>query len=488
MRVPFLFTAFIFIFEAGLFADEAIPMKWKSGGELRKPLAVGFNQEYLSLSDRSRNLSIWNENGIPEVYAALRTSILRFPGGTFSDFWNWQTGKLADPIDHPRIAAPTAAWKKSIDADQKGFLSLCSQLQMEPLFVFNLYQSEAPDQVEWVRSVNPAGKKLLVRKWELGNELQLHRWHPGFKWATHMKSADEYVERARGLGQKLLKEFPGIELAANIDSPEHLFHEGQSERTDWNKAVAGAPDFYNAVSTHIYLYHQPDWKASDAERSRWLCSLGDVVSEELPGYSRKYFGEKPLWLTEAGLTGRESADDGLPEQVRWGFVFAEVNFFLRLCANPGPLTVLQKHAGITESGVRASGSLYAKGSKEMKGQLNMSGSILETLFEGVSKPHRIETFDLKSAGTFPGNLRYKDRSFPNVLAVQMEWEGKRRLFILNRGENPVSLVMPEGVWTFRKLSADPASSISEKVLAPASMDSSKIALLPFDLVVGDGKN
>ena len=116
--------------------------------------------------------------------AELELSIVRYPGGNFTSGYHWQDGV------GPKSSRPTVrelAWQ-SIETNQFGtdeFLSLCRELNWQPMLCTNLGTGTPEEARDWVEYCNaPSGTKYAdmrvengmqaphkVPFWCLGNEM-----------------------------------------------------------------------------------------------------------------------------------------------------------------------------------------------------------------------------------------------------------------------------------------------------------------------------
>ncbi len=98
------------------------------------------------------NTAVWDANllnaGIPEKLRTLGMKVLRWPGGSFSDTFNWSTVKPS--------------------FDQ--FVQLAKQVGAQPLLTVNYGTGTPQEAAAWVKYANVT-KKYGIRYWEIGNEV-----------------------------------------------------------------------------------------------------------------------------------------------------------------------------------------------------------------------------------------------------------------------------------------------------------------------------
>jgi alpha-N-arabinofuranosidase len=194
---------------------------------------------------------------VVDAIAALRPTILRYPGGCFADEYHWGDG--VGPVDQ-RPRYERQYWTDFVDrfADAfkldpswaalmgppepnafgtDEFIALCGQVGALPALTVNMGTGTPAEAAEWARYTS--GR---VRHWFLGNEL-----YGG--WETGAMGAEEYGAAAA--------EFAAAMRAANPDI--HLTAVGRlgdqpSGGPDWNRRVLDAAgDAVDCLSLHYYF-------------------------------------------------------------------------------------------------------------------------------------------------------------------------------------------------------------------------------------------
>ncbi len=100
----------------------------------------------------------------------LSPPVLRFPGGIFSDFYNWRNGV------GPLSSRPVSLITTGPDSSRNTFgtdeaIRLANSLGSRLMITVNVGTSTPEEAAAWVRYVNARG--AVVRDWELGNELYI---------------------------------------------------------------------------------------------------------------------------------------------------------------------------------------------------------------------------------------------------------------------------------------------------------------------------
>jgi alpha-N-arabinofuranosidase len=138
-------------------------------------------------------------------------SLLRFPGGVFSDFYHWRDG--VGPQQSRRTTEHTPGSPKSahvFGTDEA--LAFAQATGSELLITVNAGTGTAQEAADWVRYVNSRGGNApRVNYWEIGNELYIK--DPKF---TSMEPA-EYLRRVHEFVRAMRGADPTIKIAAISD-------------------------------------------------------------------------------------------------------------------------------------------------------------------------------------------------------------------------------------------------------------------------------
>jgi hypothetical protein len=213
---------------------------------------------------------------------ALHPSVLRFPGGTHANYYDWTEGKYVNTERfsgrHPWSTAPV---------DE--FFELARRCGARVAYVVNVYQ-DSPDKTRRLaEKIKSAG--YSVAYWELGNELGSGTYRDA------IPDVDAYLRMAKEHAAAIRSVFPTAEFAVPSDPVRRV--------TDaWNRRLSRQDDFDNIV---VHRYHGPNKKQRAADPSGEASLSEDAYGrmlehsrEEGPDY-RRVFPGKHLWITEWGL-------------------------------------------------------------------------------------------------------------------------------------------------------------------------------------------
>lgn len=152
--------------------------------------------------------SAWNaqtrrlDNRLIEFTRDLGFSLIRFPGGVFSDFYHWRDG--VGPID----ARPTTPHYQEGPSSRHNFgtgelLDFANQTGARLLITVNAGTGTPEEAADWVRYLKGRTGVPGIAFWEVGNELYIRDEHPSSKYVTIPPGvyADRLIQFSRAIKQ-----------------------------------------------------------------------------------------------------------------------------------------------------------------------------------------------------------------------------------------------------------------------------------------------
>ncbi len=161
----------------------------------------------------------------------LGVSLIRFPGGHYSDFYHWRDGIGAFE------KRPQALHEKGKnDRSRPNFgtdeaLDFAQQVNGELLITVNAGSASAREAAEWVNYVN--GKSQRVRYWEVGNELYMNEGSAMSRSVTIDPAG--YAARFREFAQAMRAADPRIKIGAI--GGENQGRYASVTYSNWNRTV-----------------------------------------------------------------------------------------------------------------------------------------------------------------------------------------------------------------------------------------------------------
>ncbi|MEO7142885.1 MAG: hypothetical protein ABI165_05215, partial [Bryobacteraceae bacterium] len=200
---------------------DAAPTQADSGGALSAAVDVNAKRELRPIPATLYGANIewiWNGDGLwdsnrnelnPEIVRLTRdvgTSLLRFPGGVFANFYHWKDG--VGPQSSRRTTEHTPGGPKSVHVfGTDEALAFASRVGARLMITVNASTGTPEEAAEWVRYVN--GKNQPGRRvdyWEIGNELYIGAVTPA-----------EYAKRFLQFAHAMRAADPSIRLGAIAD-------------------------------------------------------------------------------------------------------------------------------------------------------------------------------------------------------------------------------------------------------------------------------
>ncbi len=228
--------------------------------------------------------------GSPTIHrgvSQLRPGVLRFPGGTIGNWYQWRTDDFAG---HPAYAPAFARATQRFRAEGRrygfeDYVALVRRYDIEPIIMVNILSQSPEDAAAWFAHMKQI--KFSVRFCELGNEIYLRQQNN-----DSTKTVEGYIRVTRRFASALRAQDPNLRIAV-VCAP--LRAAGRSSKyAHWNRALA-KERYYDAVVHHEYPGPRNDiFRRATIEQ--YLA--GEAMIDETVAAFRKTFGRRPMWMTE----------------------------------------------------------------------------------------------------------------------------------------------------------------------------------------------
>lgn len=185
---------------------------------------------------------IWDGKGLwdpererfrPEVVEATRSlhpGLIRFPGGTFSDFYHWRD-KVGPRAERPRTPAMATGDLLAHNVGTEEIQAFAKAVGAGLLFTANAGSGTAREAADWVRFANNESRAARVGWWEIGNELYLNDGSEGTVSVT--KTPRQYAELAVEFARSIRAADPKVRVGAILDES---FYPSKAY-PDWTEVV-----------------------------------------------------------------------------------------------------------------------------------------------------------------------------------------------------------------------------------------------------------
>jgi hypothetical protein len=209
------------------------------------------------------NAAVWDSAFESQTTRALLTSmgakILRFPGGSLSDEYHWQTNTTLNN---------TWQWATSFD----DFASIATAVHSQSIITVNYGTGTADEAAAWVRYANVT-KNYGFKYWEIGNE-NYGTWETDRHPVAH--DPYTYALEARDYIAKMKAEDPTIQIGVVVTTGEESYvnnrsHPATNPRTGvvhngWTPVLLNTLKSLNVIPDFViyHRYEQNPGNESDA--------------------------------------------------------------------------------------------------------------------------------------------------------------------------------------------------------------------------------
>ncbi len=209
-----------------------------------------------------------------EIIKELKTDIIRYPGGTVSQYWDWEKWiSTKNPNRTAHKLNDLAKLQKATNA--------------KVIFVLNMITSDLDNQIKMLKQAQNLWIKIEYL--EMWNEFYLS-WEKHSDYVKKFPTAREYVNTLNSWTQKLKQTFPNVKIWVVMTWREI----NNKHWKDWNKIVGNNAKNFDAFVYHIY--------------STWD-TLKDVENR-IARYKAVKFQDssKQTWITEYGAHSSNKQD------------------------------------------------------------------------------------------------------------------------------------------------------------------------------------
>jgi len=171
-----------------------------------------------------------NDSTIPSLVKAAGIDAMRYPGGSYSDIYDWQTNTATGGYDAPNT-----------DFDQ--FMATADAAGASPIVTVNYGTGTPALAAAWVQDANVT-HDYGVTYWEVGNEVYGNGFY-GSQWETDShssKSPDTYAANFLQFQSAMKAVDPNIKVCTVLTTPGFWPDGvvGSGDTTDWNHTVLQA--------------------------------------------------------------------------------------------------------------------------------------------------------------------------------------------------------------------------------------------------------
>ncbi len=257
------------------------------------PEIFGTNVEWFNHAN-----DIWTDNeGLNESLVRLAKKqgirVVRFPGGTLSDFYHWTDG-IGPRHKRPVRPHHTDPGRSKNVFGTPELMEFCQRIGAEPLITVNVGTGTAEEAAAWVDYTNSAENKkrfadgfrepFHIKFWEIGNELYLAG---SAAERSITLTATEYATRLKEYADKMKAMDPGVRIMAIGRAGAYNIPFGPYP--DWNKIVLSRAhekiDYISVHNAYFPVILETDGPApKDVYQAMWGAAV--AVDKDLSALER----------------------------------------------------------------------------------------------------------------------------------------------------------------------------------------------------------
>ncbi len=398
----------------------------------------------------------WTQQWFIDSTIYLYPEVLRFPGGTNSNHWDWQTGWFRSGYQPPSTPLTIR-----VEEFKPGLVG-CNA---EGLFVVNLETSDVGYEMDGLRHAAALGLKPAL--FELGNE---HNLNGGTSYPLQDMSSSAYAQLAKSYYDSIKAVFPVSKVCAVGGNT--------GPHPNWHSDILQAIPGIDAFAFHVYLTANNADLVFDVNRALAIPFGSASNNTTLPfRYNAAGFSllpaTKEVWVTEYNLEETQIASTPVIAKT-WThtlYMTAMNHFFL---SQPN-VTMMLNHS------LAASATHYESISKTDK---HITANALSTkLLSDVARGSQ-RTQNITFSGT--PSMTHGSATIPKLIGWRFQHAGSEKGFLCNFSADTFSVSL-SGVFSntmqFDQYSADTAFIVrglsSLNKYSGTSTDS--IVIYPFSI-------
>lgn len=224
---------------------------------------------------------------------------IRFPHGLWANFYKWETdGYQNDSYDNSPYDATIDVYAEKVKGHINQIALLNAEKKQEYGQGFNMmwtYSMNFDDAASCVaRAVKDSALGLEIKDIELGNE---HFWSS--QRSNQTKTAADFLNRASSVSAALHERFPEVRVSIPLG--------WRRSQEGYNKSILGDKKYYDAITLHRYMGADPDVPGESNTAYNALLTSREVLDMDAK-WIRSYAGDKPIWMTEWGVSANKEAE------------------------------------------------------------------------------------------------------------------------------------------------------------------------------------
>lgn len=221
------------------------------GAPLRPMPLSGFNLN-------TQTQPTWNNTGFLDSVASLQMKVLRYPGGTISQYWDWQNGRAlapsfwvqngGGPYQNYSYIGNTPMNPQTLES----YHYALNALGLAPMITLNVLSRPLSDQLAMLHAAEDIG--IPIQYIELGNEM----YFTDIDFVTRYPTAGVYAREMNQWYDAIKADFPSANIAI-IGAPENPQAPNGMPSPDrvryWNDSIYAHYQHLDFITFHEYFRH-----------------------------------------------------------------------------------------------------------------------------------------------------------------------------------------------------------------------------------------
>lgn len=428
----------------------------------------------------------WTNQSFIDSVIKLNLEIIRYPGGTESQYFDWQTGRSVSTslwtnntlFSHGYIGtAPHVSYPLT------ELLYFYQQTNIKPIFCLNLLTKTLSNQIQMLQTASSLG--IPVEYIELGNELYftdtdfINKYPNPIDYVLDVKN--NWIPQISAL-------FPNAKIAVigSYDGVSDLNGNSvQSRITTWNSTLFANNVASNAITFHYYIppnttiLSNPNiTQALAAPFRHWPTLKVNTVDNVTNGME--------CWITEYNLNDGNQTNYAIASSWVHGLYTASL---FSLMLEESKIKMLLNHQ-IAGSPAFASLASYTPFGDTLTNRLTAEGNAMRLIHKAVKG----NTTATKLNFSNNTNITVNTTSYPSLIGWLFDNGISKELFILNLSNSNYSLDLTSifnGTYNYEQISAlNPLEKdiTTQNLIISKGNSSSSFQSVPYSLLYASNEN
>lgn len=385
-------------------------------------------------------------NSFADSIYKMKPAFIRYPGGTVSQYWDWQNGQveddslwtngsLADHFNFTTVNAPKY--------DLQDLLIWKNYLEIEPIYCLNVLTRSIEDQMNMLRAADSIG--LPVNYIELGNEL----YFPSTDFVNAYPTAADYGQAMAVWMDSIKMVFPNAEIAV-VGVSEAATSLGGSPSParvqQWNDQIL--PYVVNAKAFTFHAYYPVNTSAANPQMLDALAAPFRYHPLDV-GYGPDSISNNfEIWYTEFNIADNNSNPATASS---WVHGLQAATIFLLYLEEEKISTILNHQIGGNTS--FAALDSYLSYGDTSTNRLTPTGNAMRLLFKAMGGRISATKLNFSNNPLLNGN----GASYPALLGWEFALnQNSKNLLMLNLSGQAITLEIGEllsGTYSYEQIQA-----------------------------------